>query len=117
VVARAVEDYLEQSRQVGRLLNPVTHLKIVILQQGFSPPGIQDALLAISKLQPRRKRRAAELLYASPGDLRPPEADEPQDPPRFPDPEELIELILTPGPKPASSKAARLHKVHERQND
>jgi hypothetical protein len=116
-VERVVMDYLDRSRQAGKLLNPVTELKMPILEQGFSPPGIQDAIVKISQLQPRRRRRAADFHYGMPEKARQVEEERPQEPPAFPDADELIEIILTPGPKPPSLRERRLHRLYNPPRD
>jgi len=39
-VADAVDDYLEESRQAGRLLWPHEHLVLPIIRAGYHPPGL-----------------------------------------------------------------------------
>ena len=39
-VADAVDDYLEESRQAGRLLWPHEHLVLPIIRAGYYPPGL-----------------------------------------------------------------------------
>ena len=41
-VAEAVHDYLEESRQAGRLLWPHEHLVVPIIRAGYYPPGLLD---------------------------------------------------------------------------
>jgi hypothetical protein len=92
VVADVVDEYLRQSREAGRLLNPIQHLKMPILKAGFQPPGLHEAAQGLALRQPRRRARLTkDFKY----EITPPEGDG-EKPLRLPDADELIERIFSP---------------------
>jgi hypothetical protein len=118
IVEEAVHDYLERSRDAGRLLNPVDELKKPILDTGFSPPGLQDAMSLIFRCQPRRRPR---LKFDASGNIlgveRVEDPLESQEPRRFPDEDELVECILKPPHATYSRKEARLDRIFNKRRN
>jgi hypothetical protein len=111
IVVDAVRDYLEHSRAAGRLLNPAVELKKPILEKGFSPPGLQDAMAMIARLSPRTKPHVRYEPGSGIRVERVPDRRTSSQPLQFPDEDELIECILTPPRTRHSRKEARLHRL------
>jgi hypothetical protein len=112
VVEEAVQDYLDRSRESGRLLNPTTELKEPILSQGFSPAGLQDAIASIYRLRGRSRRRIKQDAHGNiTGVEIIPAAEQPTKAVQFPNEDELVEMILAPSPKSPSRRERRLHRL------
>jgi hypothetical protein len=92
VVADVVDEYLRQSREAGRLLGPIQHLKMPILKAGFQPPGLHKAAQKLARRQPRQR---AHLTRDFKYEIEPP-AKDPDKPLKLPSAEELIDQIFSP---------------------
>ncbi len=84
-VADAVDDYLEESRQAGRLLWPHEHLVVPIIRAGYYPPGllgVKDFIFRHQDVARAERKHMGEEA----GEL------------SLPDEGELIEEIMWPYP-------------------
>ncbi len=96
-VVEAVNDYLDECTQVGRLLPPHEHLVIPIIRAGFYPPGLLSIKHFISREEEaaRAERRDGTSIGTK---LDLPSADS------------LIEAIMHPYPT-ARLRTARHRKI------
>ena len=84
-VARAVHEYLEESRQAGRLLWPHEHLVVPVIRAGYYPPGllgVKDFIFRHQDVARAERKHVGEEA----GEL------------SLPDEGELIEWIMWPYP-------------------
>ncbi|MFQ5792634.1 MAG: hypothetical protein ACE5JI_19350 [Acidobacteriota bacterium] len=89
-MAEVVDEYLRQSKEAGELLNPFDYLKMPILRAGFYPPGLHQAVQEVAGLRLKPRRRVTDDVGF---EVSPPASDT-DDRPRWPDADELIELIF-----------------------